>query len=291
MTILQLKYFVEVCRLQSFTKVAKQYHVSQPSVSITIKSLEKELSVILFKMSDNCLTMTRDAYVFYEKALDFLKHYDNLCNSMNKYNSERRYLRVGVSLIISPMIIPTIVKALKKKYPDVAISLYQRSTRETLDMLETGQLDVSITHSIEDTMSHYDLTVSNLTEIEYVFCIHKNLCNFNSTDILPEEIANIPLAVLNANLYTRAIYEMFDEYDIKPHVLYETTEIKTIETMVRMGLAATWLPRFFFMDYPDVKCYRLNGKAYGTKICAIWNNKNKFDILNCFIEEIKKFKQ
>ena len=46
MELLQLRYFCEVARRESFTKAAEEVRVSQPSLSKTIKNLEKELEKI-----------------------------------------------------------------------------------------------------------------------------------------------------------------------------------------------------------------------------------------------------
>ena len=51
MELLQLRYFCEVARRESVTKVAEELHVSQPSLSKTIKNLEQELGVVLFDLS------------------------------------------------------------------------------------------------------------------------------------------------------------------------------------------------------------------------------------------------
>ena len=48
MELLQLKYFQSVAKYENITKAAKELHISQPSLTITIKRLEDELNVPLF---------------------------------------------------------------------------------------------------------------------------------------------------------------------------------------------------------------------------------------------------
>ena len=58
MELSQLKVFFEVSEHLNFSKAAKKLHLSQPAVSIRIKSLEKSLKVELFKRSQNKLELT-----------------------------------------------------------------------------------------------------------------------------------------------------------------------------------------------------------------------------------------
>lgn len=51
MDIRHLQYFAEVAKQMSFTKAASTLHVSQPSLSKTVKQLETELGVPLFYRS------------------------------------------------------------------------------------------------------------------------------------------------------------------------------------------------------------------------------------------------
>ena len=48
MTLLQMQYFMEVCRCGSTLKAAQAANVSQSTISMAIRALEKELSIPLF---------------------------------------------------------------------------------------------------------------------------------------------------------------------------------------------------------------------------------------------------
>ena len=58
MELLQLRYFCEVARRESVTKVAEELHVSQPSLSKTIKNLEQELGFPIFERTSAGMKLT-----------------------------------------------------------------------------------------------------------------------------------------------------------------------------------------------------------------------------------------
>ena len=64
MELLQLQYFVEIAKLESVTNTAKKLRVSQPSLSQTMRRLEKELGTKLFKKEGRRLKLTPRAGSF-----------------------------------------------------------------------------------------------------------------------------------------------------------------------------------------------------------------------------------
>ncbi len=58
MDIRQLQYFMEVARLQSFTKAAETLYITQPTISKTIRNIEEELGVTLFDRSGKKVVLT-----------------------------------------------------------------------------------------------------------------------------------------------------------------------------------------------------------------------------------------
>ena len=63
MTMTQLVYFVAVAEEQNITRIAEQFHVSQPAVSSAIRDLEKEFRVSLFERHHNDLFLTSTGYL------------------------------------------------------------------------------------------------------------------------------------------------------------------------------------------------------------------------------------
>jgi DNA-binding transcriptional LysR family regulator len=48
MTLIQMRYFYEVCQWQNITKAAEHLHVSQPTISVAMQTLETETGLNLF---------------------------------------------------------------------------------------------------------------------------------------------------------------------------------------------------------------------------------------------------
>ena len=86
MELSQLKVFFEVSEHLNFSKAAKKLHLSQPAVSIRIKSLEKSLNVELFKRSQNKLELTKAGI---ETKKTCLKIFEEISLLQEKLNEEK----------------------------------------------------------------------------------------------------------------------------------------------------------------------------------------------------------
>ena len=103
LTLLALSYFQKTAELQHLTKAAEALHISQPSLSHTIKVLETELGVPLFSRSGRNIVLTR-----YGEIL--LRHTNRIMQELNGAQKEladtkeAQKLTVTISLFAASMI-------------------------------------------------------------------------------------------------------------------------------------------------------------------------------------------
>ena len=90
MTLNQLEYFCAVCRYHSITRAAESLFVSQPTISASIRNLEKEFHLRLFTHGQNRITLTNDGSLFYKKA-EYVLH-RGVCQEfcVNRFNKQHR---------------------------------------------------------------------------------------------------------------------------------------------------------------------------------------------------------
>ena len=101
MTLTQLEYFCAVCRYHSITRAAEALFVSQPTISTSIRDLEKEFNLRLFTHGRNRITLTNDGEAFYQKAEHILKQTHELYADFAGMQESRHPLRIGIPPMIS----------------------------------------------------------------------------------------------------------------------------------------------------------------------------------------------
>ena len=78
MTLLQLTYFVELCRTKNFTRAAENQNVTQPTVSNAVRDLELEFGLKLLERDNRHLALTPAGEELLDMALQLLSYADEI---------------------------------------------------------------------------------------------------------------------------------------------------------------------------------------------------------------------
>lgn len=99
MEILQLRYFFESARNQSFTKTAEKYMVPLTSVSASIKRLEKELNCTLFDRHSNRISLNENGIKLQNSLCMIFNELDSVVDSLSPQKSDRQEIKISVRAI------------------------------------------------------------------------------------------------------------------------------------------------------------------------------------------------
>jgi len=146
MDIKQLQYFAEVAKQRSFTRASQVLHVSQPSISKMIKSLEEELGVVLLDRTERKLELTDAGQLVYEHAQSILQMMDDLVASLDELrNVKRGQVRMGMLPTVGSYLFPAIFAGYKKAYPQIEIRMKEYSAKLLETQVEQGDIDLGVT--------------------------------------------------------------------------------------------------------------------------------------------------
>lgn len=150
----QLRYFVKVAELRSFSEASKALFISQSTLSQQIKQLEEELGVELLVRDSRHVSMSDYGEQYLPYAKQVLKDVDTSAERMNDVRQLKiGTLNVGATYTFCPLLADT-VRDYMKKYPGIKLKIYCRSMENLMEMLEHGQLDVAC------PTSHYRATTT-----------------------------------------------------------------------------------------------------------------------------------
>ena len=128
MTIIQLEYLLAVANCGSFSLAAEHCFVTQPSLSMQIKSLEEELGVVLLDRSKKPVIATEAGEVVLERARETLRAYDNIRESVAELKGEiAGRLRLGVIPTVAPYLLHKFLPGFVHDYPLVELATEFRS--------------------------------------------------------------------------------------------------------------------------------------------------------------------
>lgn len=162
-----LKIFLAVAERGGITEAANRLYISQPSVSQSIKSLEKSLNVKLFHRDrKQGLIMTDVGKKIHLIALEMQHLEEQLYQTaFQENNFLGGLLRIGALPILTATILPKPLHTFKTKYPDVNIELMEGRLSELRKMVEQHQIDFALTCSPFGKLDHETLLQDKLVGI------------------------------------------------------------------------------------------------------------------------------
>ena len=96
MKLQQLRYFYAACTHKSISRAAEILHVSQPSVSMAIRDLEREFGAPLISRCYKGFVLTEEGIALEEMAESLLRHADQVNEEMLSFGQRQKPVRLGV---------------------------------------------------------------------------------------------------------------------------------------------------------------------------------------------------
>jgi DNA-binding transcriptional LysR family regulator len=140
----QLRYFVAVAEELSFSGAARRLHISQPPLSMQVKSLETELGAALFNRNNRHVELTEAGTLFLEQARRALLHLERAGDVVRQaVKGEAGEIRIAFTASV-PMFeaFPRIVQDFRGRHPAAKADLIHMSTGQQLQALADKTIDV-----------------------------------------------------------------------------------------------------------------------------------------------------
>lgn len=125
MTLIQLQYLITIAETNSLNKAAEQSYVSQPSLTSSMKELEKELGITLFYRSGRGVTLTNDGAEFLLYAKQIYGQYETVLEKYGKGGARKK------KFAVSTQHYSFAVKAFVDMAKEFDMSRYEFAIRET----------------------------------------------------------------------------------------------------------------------------------------------------------------
>ncbi|SFB23975.1 DNA-binding transcriptional regulator, LysR family [Collimonas sp. OK607] len=170
MDITQLRAFVTVAREGNLTRAAELLHVTQPAVSLQIKSLQSSLNLQLFTRIPSGMTLTADGtklLPFAERAIAAVSELRQQAESLHSNSSEILGGKLAIGTILDPEFIRlgAFLQRLVESYPQLSTQLQHSMSGDVLRQIKSGHLDVGYYLGTPSKTFH------RLTLTQFTYCV------------------------------------------------------------------------------------------------------------------------
>lgn len=218
------KVFYYVVKYGKISLAAEKLFVSQPAVTQTIQKLEEQLRSNLLIRTKSGIELTETGKMLYEFTSKSIEILDNAEYRFSKYEKlEEGTIKIRTGSNVAKLILYDAIERFGKDYPNIKIEIATGAPNQSIEMLNTGEIDMVLLY-LPYNMEYNNLQTVECAQKDYVFAMSKKYAYDNDVKIFQlEDLNNYSLIVPKKN---SAIRNMFDEAfkDIITNFHYEIAQ-------------------------------------------------------------------
>lgn len=154
--LIYLRYFCDAVICKGISASAQKNNVTQSTVSQGIQKLEKSLGLSLILHRPNLFLLTMDGKKLFDEATKLFLSIKSLEEKMKgSASTVSGNLKVGCSHSLALAVIPSHLKDMAKKYPDLKVELSISHPNAIKEWVKTGQIDFGVVLDSEDLQNFY----------------------------------------------------------------------------------------------------------------------------------------
>ena len=143
LTIQQLRYAVGIANTGSFNKAAEALFISQPSLTMAVQDLEKQIGITIFNRSNRGVTLTPEGEEFIARANELLNHFKSVVARYDEESQKKK--RFAVSTQHYSFAVKSFTNMVKKfNIDDYDFALRETKTKEVIDDVTSLRSEIGI---------------------------------------------------------------------------------------------------------------------------------------------------
>lgn len=238
MELMQLRYFKEVARQESFSRAAEALHITQSALSKSIAKLEDEVGVKFFERDGNRIHLNQFGKAMLRSSDQALVNLENgLSQVREMVGLEAGTVRIGTS---AEVFIKHLVQDFLRAHPNVSMTCLLQSPEQMSASLEDGTMDFTVS---TQPVSGNELSWQPLYEDHLTVLMANSHPMAGRASLYLEELADEHFIITNMGYGMRSTtYELCRHAGFEPKVIYEGFDTEMSGFLVGEGIAVMITP-------------------------------------------------
>ena len=232
----QMRAFVTTVKLGTLSRAAEALYLSQPSVSLQLQALERELGAELLHRSRRRINLTDAGEALYELARPLVEGWENLDR---QFQAKVKGMQAGKLIVAAgtstiQYLLPDLVRQYRDRFPDVQLQLANVTGKDGLSLLRADEADFAVGSMLDvpndiawAPVYHYDPML--ITPPDHPLA--------GKQSVLLEDLSPYGLILPPQRLSTYRLVDLvFQQRQVPYHVAIEVGGWDVIKEYVAMGL-------------------------------------------------------
>lgn len=280
------EYVICLANELNFSSAAQKLHIAQSSLTTAIKKIEDDLGFRLFDRSSTPISITLSG----KKYIDFLRrfmidHNEIVQQCIDIDNGKISLIKIGMPHSMTPYLGSKICQTLLQKYPQIKIEFIERSSKELIDLLKNGEVDIAISTLNEEAIDTINIVYHKKEKFNLI--VKKDgqfdaICKKEGTNhgLTISQISKMPSISLGDNqVLTNQVSKCFMDNNASFLPKIRTSCIQSALALVKEDFGVLIAPNSY-KNYSDLKkqcrfydIIEKKDELYREIICAIRKNQ------------------
>jgi DNA-binding transcriptional LysR family regulator len=289
----RLRYFVAVAEELHFGRAARRLNVSQPPLSVQIRTLEREVGTALLIRTQRRVELTEAGRVLLDEARRLLDQAEAaVTHARRAAEGAVGRLTIGFVSTVDYSILPPLVRRFRQKHPGIALKLLELTGDRQQALLQSGELDLGL--SILPSLAA-GLTMRPVFREPVIAAVPASHRLAGRRRTALRSLAHEPFIQfpreLAPGLYDLAIAAC-QKAGFTPHLAQEAIQMQTILGLVAAGLGVALVPHCMSkLQRSDVRYLALDARGFEVETVALWHSENRAPALAALIGELPAARQ
>jgi LysR family nitrogen assimilation transcriptional regulator len=242
MEMKQLKYFLAVADLGSFSKAAVMLAAAQPVLSRQIRSLEEELGIELLYRNGRGIVLTEAGTAFVARARTILDTARLAAAEIDQMRGDPSgKIVIGLPPTAGAVLTVPLIQRFRKELPRVRLKVQEGYSGHVLEWLSTGRIDVAVLYNAPKTST---LLTQPLIEEELLLIGPPTTpAALRAGPVTGKDLAGLPMILPSHPHGLRVLLEnLLAAHQVELNVEYEIDSFQACLGLVEEGLGYTVLP-------------------------------------------------
>ncbi len=243
MDVRDLQVFLSVAKHLNFTRAGDEVHLSQPSVSVRMRQLERDLGSKLFEQLGKKVALTEAGQLLIPFATRVIAAMDDARHAIDEMQGlERGTLRIGASTTPGMYLIPRTIAQFKQCYPKIDVHLAVKDTRQIEEGVIRNEFDFGFVggHLAGDEVDVLPWMTDHLVLVVPCNHILARKKSVKVADLCKERfILREPGSATRAAVVTH-----LQKSDLKVETVMEMENPESVKRAVQSGLGLAFISRF-----------------------------------------------
>ncbi|MGO5491052.1 LysR family transcriptional regulator [Acidaminococcus sp. HCP3S3_H5] len=248
MELRELKSFLKIMELESFSRAAKELGYSQSALSVQIHSLENELGVRLFDRLGKQVTLTPPGRQLARRVLPILQEVEELENVMHN-RPPAEALRIGMIESLCKAHMPQVMDYVCRNLPQLHITITIDSPSVLLDALNHNKVDLVYVLDKPLYDGKWEKVFQKQENIVFVCSVDSPLAR--EKDLKLDQVIRQPFFLTEkADNYRLSLDQQLAARQLALNPILEVSDTGFILDMVQRGLGLSFLPQYVVENSP-----------------------------------------